>query len=89
MKTFMMAAVALTALAAVPAQAGSNFSFGFFSGVPAPVVYRPAPVVYHAPPRYYAPQPVYYTPYSYFSYGRPVHHKHGRGHGRGNGKHWH
>ena len=72
MKKFMLAAVALSALAAPPAMARDNthISFGFYS---------PAPV-------YYAPPHVVHRPVQYVRYEPPCrdrHHRHARGHGWG------
>lgn len=76
------AAVALGALTATPALAGSHLSIGFFS--PAPVVYQPAPVYYQPPVVYYPPvQQVYFAPPRPAYYGpRYYRHDHYRDYGR-------
>ncbi|MBX9726857.1 MAG: hypothetical protein K2X09_06290 [Rickettsiales bacterium] len=73
MKKFMVVAVSLAALVAMPAQARTYINFGFYA--PAPVYYEPAPVVYYPPINH-----VYYAPR--FSYG--VTYSNGYGY-RGNG----
>jgi len=62
MKKFMVAAVALAALMAAPAQARTHISVGFYA--PAPIYYEPAPVYYAPPPVVYYPpiNRVYYSP---------------------------
>lgn len=79
MKKFMVVAVSLAALAAMPAQARTYINFGFYA--PAPVYYEPAPVYYQpAPVVYYPPiNHVYYAP----RYGYGVSYSNGYGH-RGN-----
>ncbi len=56
MRNIVMSVVALSALAAAPAQAGSSFHLSIISAPP-PVVYTPRPVV-----AYYAPAPIYASP---------------------------
>jgi hypothetical protein len=88
MKRMILAATTVVALAATPAFAGSNFSFGFYT--PAPVYVAPAPVAYVQPVPVYGQgywQPGYYgAPVSYYGYGygygRRHHHGHEHGHWR-------
>ena len=83
-------------IGSAPARAdhGPDVSFGFFFGLPAPVIPVPVPVVqervYYGPPVVYSPAPpVYYAPRAhYYERAYPHRHwrKHDRHHDRGHGR---
>ena len=89
MKKFLVAAVALTALAASPAMARdrTHISFEFYSN--APVYYEPAPVYYEPAPIYYPPPVVYYPPVQHVYYAPPHHRPCPKRWARGHGPHRH